>query len=155
MITLALGAGLQAGEVRAGIGLRIALGPEMVGAEDGRQEAALLVVAAEGVDDRSDIGDAHRDEPGCAFFGEGLLEQPALQRLPPLAAPFAGPMAPHPAAGMENLLPALVIGAVQHEVLIDLAADVLRQGLAAEGPDLLTECLKLSLHERFQYFVDL
>ena len=43
MITQVYGTGTQAGEIAAGIGLRIALAPQLVSTEDARQMTLLLL----------------------------------------------------------------------------------------------------------------
>src|SRR5439155_11517018 len=66
---------LEAGEVRAGAGLGIALTPPDVAAHDGRQVLPLLLLGADVEEQRSDHGEAEADERRAEAERRHLLRQ--------------------------------------------------------------------------------
>src|SRR5208283_1104679 len=107
MAVLLDGAGLQRGEVRAGVGLRIALAPDFRAGEDILEMGAFLFV-------RSPMDERWADQPD-AGTGEGhtaadqfelLLADDLLQRGPAATAIFARPGNPEPSACAELGVPA-------------------------------------------------
>ncbi len=73
LVAVALGAALHAAEVGAGVRLGVALAPELLGAEDRRQEAALLLLGAEA---RSASGRAASRRCGRAVPGRARARTP-------------------------------------------------------------------------------
>src|SRR5437016_6938641 len=68
-VAVGLGARPERGQVAPGAGLAEELAPELVGGEDGREEAALLRLAAVRDERRAGVVDAHAVTPGCASKG--------------------------------------------------------------------------------------
>ena len=149
VVTLAHGPRAQAGQVRAGTRLRIALRPPDVAAADARQEAGLLGLACVGVDDRADVVDAEGDQPRRTGLGGLLLEDEALQRGPLAAAEFPWPVADGPTVCVQHLQVPHVVVLFQLQVVKDLVLDVGRQLPGAEAPHFHAEAMrrgKLIIH---------
>ncbi len=104
-VTVELGPCLEAGQVRAGVGLAEALAPRDLPFEDARDELLLLLLGAPLQDGRADQRVA--EEVGAqrgARPGELLVEHHLLQQAQPLSAVLGGPAGADPPAG-EELLP--------------------------------------------------
>ncbi|MCY1414794.1 hypothetical protein D9M71_302530 [compost metagenome] len=110
VVTLAHRAGLQRGQVGTGARLGVALAPPVAAVEDARQVAGLLLGSAELDDHRRDHVDAEGDQPRRTEGGALLLEDVLLHHAPAGAAVFHRPVGGIPAAGIEDALPALVVG---------------------------------------------
>ena len=90
LVTVAHGPRLQRGQVGAGFGLGVADGEVDLAGEDGGEEEALLLFAAEAHDRRPHRVDGHERE-GCAG-ATGLVEEDELVRGGATLAPeFLGP----------------------------------------------------------------
>ena len=105
VVAVALRRGLERGEVGAGAGLGEALAPPVVEIGDARQEAALLLLRAEGDDHRPDHADAERQRRGRRRLLHLVLEDVLLHRVPAGAAPFDRPVRHRPALGVEDARP--------------------------------------------------
>src|SRR5277367_2748599 len=90
-VALALGLGLQRGEVGAGAGLGKALAPPVVDIGDARQILLLLLLIAEGVDDRAYHADAEGERRRRRRHLQLLVEDVMLHRGPAGAAILLGP----------------------------------------------------------------
>src|SRR5262249_16729957 len=110
---------------------------------DAGQEALLLLVAAEGVDDWPDHLGAERDDPRRALFRQHILEQEATGDVPARTAVLLGPSIGEPALAAERLLPRHVIVAVVMLAGEGLGPGRRREVLAREGTDLVGEGLVL------------
>src|SRR3989440_12947772 len=97
MVTPVDGAGAQAGEISAGIGLRIALAPQLVGAENARQVPLLLLLGSPMNERRAQqVQRACRREhrrPRAEIF---LIEDHLLHKAGATAAILLGPGDPNP-----------------------------------------------------------
>src|SRR5260370_25275217 len=100
------GAGAQAGEIAPGIGLGIALAPQLVGTEDPRQMALFLLFGPPVNQGRAQqVQCARRREnrrTGAEIF---LVEDHLLHKARAPPALFFGPGHPDPAGGAHRLLP--------------------------------------------------
>src|SRR5260370_5339124 len=100
------GAGTQAGEIAAGIWFRIALAPQLVGAEDARQVPLLLLFGSPMNERRAQQVQRARcrqnRRTGAEIF---LVEDHLLHKARAAPAIFFGPGDPDPAGGVHRLLP--------------------------------------------------
>ena len=144
LVAVALGPGLDVGQVAAGVGLGVALAPELGALPDRREEAGLLLGRAVVDQRRAEQPLAHDvDPPGGGGPGVLLVEDDLLGHggAPPTV--LDRPAQAGPAAPGQHLLPApthleaegLVARAAPAAELRELAHQVLLQ----EGPDFLTE----------------
>ena len=105
VVAVALGRGLERGEVRAGAGLGKALAPPIVEIGGARQKALLLLLGAELDQHRTD----HRDVEGRHLGRRRQLvlleEDHPLHRRPAGPAIFLGPAVGGPALLVEDALP--------------------------------------------------
>ncbi len=106
MIAIVDRAGAQAGEIAAGVGLGIALAPQLVGAEDLRQMPLLLLFGApvdEGRAQQVERAGGRQDRGAGAEIL--LVEDDLLHEIGAAAAIFLGPGNADPAGGVHLLLP--------------------------------------------------
>src|SRR5260370_7447249 len=100
------GAGTQAGEIAAGIWFRIALAPQLVGAEDARQGPLLLLCGSPMNERRAQqvqrVRCRENRRTGAEIF---LVEDHLLHKARAAPAIFFGPGDPDPAGGVHRLLP--------------------------------------------------
>src|SRR5260370_15363117 len=100
------GAGTQAGEIAAGIWFRIALAPQLVGAEDARQVPLLLLFGSPMNERRAQeiqrVRCRQNRRTGAEIF---LVEDHLLHKARAAPAIFFGPGDPDPAGGVHRLLP--------------------------------------------------
>ena len=131
-------AGLERGEVGARLGLREALAPDLVGGQDRRQVALLLLVGAVGDDGRAAHGQAeHVGHRGRARARQLLVEDRLLDLRGAGAAVLGRPVQARPAAVVQRPLP----GLAELELLgvgVRLAAGVVLLYPAADGVTELT-----------------
>src|SRR5690606_6549197 len=121
---------LHVGEVRAGVGLRVALAPDLLAAQDRRQEATLLGVAPERDQRRPEQPLADVAEPaGPAGARVLLVPDHLLQERQLAAAQRARPAEPDPARRAEVPLPRAPL--LDEGVLVAGAAPVAQR---REGP---------------------
>ena len=127
------GPGLEVGEVGAGVGLAVALAPQLLAVDDARQEALLLLGRAEG-DHRGaeqglpDVADPARG-PGPHVL---LVVDDLLVQRQAAAAVLLGPAHARPAVGPEVALPRQAL--VEERHLVARAAAPAGDGeLAGEG----------------------
>ncbi|MNE18700.1 hypothetical protein D3C80_1117500 [compost metagenome] len=139
VVAVAHRAGLQRGQVGAGARLGVALAPPVAAVEDARQVAGLLLGGAELDDHRRDHVDAEGDQPRCPEGGAFLLEDVLVHHAPAGTAEFHRPVGGIPAAGIEDALPALVVGLVQVLAEAHARGDVRRQFGAQELAHLIAE----------------
>src|SRR5262249_36855991 len=105
VVTISNRLGADGGEVRAGARLGITLAPPVLAGEDARQKLLLLPVAAEGVDDRADHGDAERERWQRTRPSGLLLEDEPAGDRPAGAAIFPGPERRDPALLVQDAMP--------------------------------------------------
>ena len=143
VVAVADGGGAQRGQVGAGVGLGEALAPPDVEVGRLRQEALLLLLVAEGRDDRADHAGVEGERLRHAGQLHLLAPDVALQRRPVLAAPLHRPVRHGQPGGVEHALglDVLLLGDVP--VGRDRVADLLRHLRGEEGPHLLPEGLEL------------
>jgi len=100
------GASAQAGEIASGIGLRIALTPQLVGAEDAWQMPLLLLFGSP-MDERraQQVQRARRRQNGRTGVEIFLVEDHLLHKAGAAAAIFLGPGDSDPAGGVHLFLP--------------------------------------------------
>ena len=140
VVTVTHGARAQPGQIGAGAGLGITLGPPVVGAADARQEALLLRRRTEGVEDGPDVIDSERNQPGGTGFAGLFFEDEALQRGPVAATEFTRPVADGPALCVQQLEVRDVVCFFELEVVHHLVPQVGRQ-LLRKAPHLRAELL--------------
>jgi len=148
-VVLAVGDGarLQRGEVGAGVRLRVALAPDLLGGEHGRNEAALLLLAAPLHERRADHHDTDRVDRLRRVRASHLLgvdELPQERRA--AAAVLARPVDPHPVAGVHGTVPGeeLLEALVGILLLVELSgAEVPREIVGEPGAQLRAERLLL------------
>src|SRR6185503_16834074 len=132
LVTFALRAGLQRGEVGTRTRLRIALAPPVLAGEDAGKIAFLLRFTAKSDDDRTDHVQAKRRQArgagGCAF----VLENKSLDRGPAGPSVFHRPSGSDPAFLEQDFLPAHVVFLAEAFVLEHFARQVARQMAADE-----------------------
>ena len=109
MVSVADRTGSKAREIRSGPRLGVSLAPPGVVADDAGQIASLLLVVAEGVDDRSDHRDAEGEDRRCASSAQLLAEHRELLWAPAEAAVLLRPAAGQPAASPQSLQPGAVL----------------------------------------------
>src|SRR6267154_717950 len=106
VVTPVDGARAQAGEIAAGLWLRIALAPELVGAEDARQVPLFLLLRSPMNERRAQqVQRARRRQhrrTGAEIF---LVEDHLLHKARAAPAIFLGPGDADPAGGVHRLLP--------------------------------------------------
>ena len=106
MVATVDGAGAQAGEVAAGIGLGIALAPQLVGAENARQMPLFLLLGSPVDEGRAQqVQRARRRQDGRAGAEIFLVENDLLHKAGAAPAIFLRPGDPDPAGGVHLLLP--------------------------------------------------
>ena len=135
----------QRGEVGARLRLGIALAPDMLGREHRRQEAALLCLRAEGHQHRPAHVEAEGNQtrrPGEAQF---FIEDIFSGQRPTGPAVLLRPVWRDPALLVKNPVPADHVLAAELDPVLDLVAELVRQGSGQEGADLLVEGLVGSL----------
>ncbi len=130
---------LQRREIRTGARLGVALAPPHVAREDVGQEALLLLLVAEGIDDGADHAEAEGHDRRRVGFGHLGREDVLLHRRPARAAIFDRPVHPGPAALVQPLLEADEVLALHRHALVSFAANVVREFVAKYGADLLAE----------------
>jgi hypothetical protein len=145
LVAVALGPGLDVGQVAPGVGLGIALAPQLGPLADGRQEASLLLGGAVVDQGRAEQALAHDVDPaGRCGPGVLLVEDDLLGHGGPAASVLdrpteAGPAAPRqhflpPPAHLEaeglvaRTAPAPQLGEFAHQVLPQEGADLLAEG---------------------------
>ena len=113
-VTLALGLGLERSEVGAGTGLGEALAPPIVDIGNARQVLLLLLLVAEGIDDRADHADAEGERRRRRIHLQLFVEDVMLYRGPAGAAIFLRPVRDAPALLVEDAPPVdhLLLGGV-------------------------------------------
>ncbi|MNE06360.1 hypothetical protein D3C80_989470 [compost metagenome] len=117
VVAAIFGAGLDRGEVGAGAGLGIALTPADFTAHDGRQEALLLLLRAEGQQGRAEHPDAETGQRRLRLDATHLGSQHlGLFAGQAAAAVDAGPFRRGPAARRHALQPELVRRRLEHGV---------------------------------------
>src|SRR5262249_17629980 len=134
------------GEVAAGVGLAVALAPQLLGVADARQKAALLLVAAESDQRRAEqlLADVPQ-APGRARAGVLLVEDCLLDERASLAALRPQPARTAPAGGGARALQ----GAAQLEQRLFVAGTAApAQGREVTGEVLLDPAARLGA-ERF------
>ena len=104
VVAVADGGGAQRGEVGAGVGLGEALAPPDVEVRRLGQEALLLLLVAEGGDDRADHAGVEGQRLGHVGQLHLLAPDVALQRRPVLAAPLDRPVRHGEPGGVERAL---------------------------------------------------
>ncbi|MNZ90120.1 hypothetical protein D3C78_1090740 [compost metagenome] len=108
--TLAHRASIEAGQVRTGTRLGIALAPPVFAGQDARQEVGLLLGRTKLADHRPDHVDAERDDPRrpgpAVFFIENML----LHGCPAGAAVLHWPTGRQPPLVIESAHPGNVVG---------------------------------------------
>src|SRR6185295_280065 len=129
---LALGAGLERGEIRPGARLGEALAPPDIEIADARQEFLLLVLAAERDDHRPDHLRAERQGLRRGGLLHLLLEDIELHRAPARAAMLLRPVRHRPAFLVEDALPGDDVFLDVADALGGLLADAVRQVLLEE-----------------------
>ena len=103
---LEAGAGGHVGQVGAGVGLGVALTPELVAGEDPRDEPMLLLDAAEGQERRSEQRQPDVGEPSRGTgLDVGLVEHHLLEQGGSTATQLRRIVEPQPAARGELPLP--------------------------------------------------
>ena len=134
VVAVAYGGGAQARQVGAGVGLGEALRPPDVEVGGLRQEALLLLLAAELREHRPDHRgvEGERDRHSRALHL--LVPQVPLQVGPALAAPLLRPVRHGEARGVERLLALDDLVAGQVPTLQHRVADVLRELGGEERP---------------------
>jgi hypothetical protein len=146
MVAAANGASPQTGEIAAGIGLRIALAPQLVGAEDARQVPPLLLFGPPVNKRRAQQVQRARRRQNRRTGGKiFLVEDHLLHKAGAPAAIFLGPGDPDPAGGVHCLLPCNALFErlpVRCDPLISgiVDADLSRQVTFEPAPELGTEC---------------
>src|SRR5690606_4183537 len=105
VIAVAHRAALERRQIRARVGLGEALAPDLVAAEDRGKMPGLLLIAAEGDQQRTDDGQRHGNERGRAGEGALLLEGILLGLAPARPAVLDGPPRRHPALLEESAMP--------------------------------------------------
>jgi hypothetical protein len=113
MVALQHRLGAQRGEVGAGVGLAVALAPDVLARQDLRQEILLLLRAAEFDQQRADHGHAHVVQPGAAVALLFFQEDQLLGRGDPHAAELLRPVRREPALLSQLHVPGLVVLEVQ------------------------------------------
>src|SRR3954466_9318048 len=116
LVALALGLGLERGEVGAGAGLGEALAPPIVDIGDAGQKPLLLLFFAEGVDHGTDHADAEGERLRRRIGLQLFVEDVVLHGGPAGAAILLGPVADAPALLVEDAPPR------HHLVLREVAA---------------------------------
>ena len=100
------GAGLDVGEIGAGVGLGIALAPDLGPAQDARQHGSALVVGAEVHDRGPEEPFADDPDPARPAGARVLLEEDhLLHERRAAAAVLGGPTEPDPSVTTQLLLP--------------------------------------------------
>ena len=113
LVALALGLGLDRGEVGAGARLAVALAPPHFAARDAGQEALLLLGSAERHDHRRDHHRAEGHDRGAPARAHSSSNRCCCDGCPARAAEFLRPAVAEPALLAEDLGPALQIVARQ------------------------------------------
>ena len=147
LVTVTHRRGLHVGEVGAGVGLAETLTPVLVGAEDRREEAVLLLIGAEHHQGRAE--QLLAEEPGAArTAGAGVLlvEDHLLRQRQIAAAVLLRPADPHPAARGQLALPGAAH--LQFVPLTEVVAaaergELAHQVLGQPCADLAAKCLVL------------
>ena len=145
VVAVANRARLEAGEVRAGAGLRVALAPPGLVLDDAGEILLLLLGCAEGVDHRPCHGRAERDQRRCARAAELLLEGKELLGLPAEPAMLLRPFSGQPPARAQPLQPGVVLVTLEMLATRLLAAHLGRHLAGAELPHLLAEGIELGV----------
>ena len=130
--------GPQRGEVGAGVGLGIALAPDMLAGQDLRQEALLLRLGAVLDQQRAEHDDAVVVGAGDAVALVFLGEDDLLGRRQAEPAIFLRPARAEPALLGQRHVPGLVLGPVQ---ALRRVAQILRVVLVQEGAHHVAEML--------------
>src|SRR6266700_3767021 len=138
-VALALGLGLERGEVGAGAGLGEALAPPVVDVGDARQILLLLRLVAKGVDDGTDHADAEGERRRRRVHLQLLVENVVLHRGPPGAAIFLGPVRDAPALVVEDAPPGDHLVLRQMPALDQFAPGLRRHVIPEERPHVLAE----------------
>src|SRR5207244_3054496 len=106
MVAVVNGTGAQARQITTGVGLGKPLAPQLVGVEDARQVAPLLLRGAPmyetGAEEVEPAGPRQDRGAGADIL---LVEDDLLHEIGAAAAIFLGPGEPDPAGGMHFLLP--------------------------------------------------
>jgi hypothetical protein len=109
-VAVALGAGLHVREIGTGVGLGVALAPNLGAAQDARKELMLLRVVAEVHDRRTEQSFTdNADAAGPARTGVFLVEDDLFEQRRAAAAELGRPAQPDPRVPAELLLPLLPI----------------------------------------------
>ena len=145
VVAVANRARLEAGEVRAGAGLRVALAPPGLVPDDAAQILLLLLRCAEGVDHRPRHGRAERDQRRCARTAELLLEGKELLGLPTEPTMLLRPFPRQPAARAQPLQPGVVLVTLEMLATRLLSPNLGRHFALAEFPHLSAECIELGV----------
>jgi hypothetical protein len=120
----------QRGQVRARIGLRVALAPPLPAAGDGRQVGRLLRRRTVARQHRADHVEGDGVEFGCVVQAHHLVEGQQAARRPALAAPFGRPVGHQPAHAGQLGVPAQQLGVAGLAATAHRLAQVMRQALA-------------------------
>src|SRR5207237_2426173 len=139
LVALALGLGLERGEVRSRAGLRKALAPPVVDIGDARQILLLLLLVAEGVDDGADHADAEGERRRSWMHLQLFVEDVMLHRGPAGAAIFLRPVRAAPALLVQDAPPGDHLALGEVTPLHHLATRFRRHVVPEEGPHLLTK----------------
>jgi hypothetical protein len=139
MVSCKVRSRLERREVGTRPGLRVALAPPYVGLEDIGQEALLLLLVAEGVDDRSDHVEPEGDDWRCIRFRHLDRENVLLDRGPARAAVLDGPVDAGPAVLVEPLLESDEVVAFEGHRAVAFAAEILGIVVAENCANMLAE----------------
>ena len=147
----AFGAGLQAREVGAGTGLGIPLAPPVDSVADTGEEALLLLLGPEGIEDRRQHGDAKGQN--TEGVGPGLLLGPDvfLGRRPAGSAQLDRPGRRGPALLGEDPVPGEIVLLAQGFPPLLFLPQIPRIVFCKESPNFIAECSvfggKIQVHD--------
>ena len=141
MIAVTHRRGLDRGQIGTGTRLGIALAPPVLPVQDTRQEAVLLFLAAELLQDRPQHRNAEGQDARRMGKRAFLLEDVALDRGPARAAKATRPIAGQPALFVQDGVPFLDLGLGQFLEQADLFGQPLGQAVLQELADLGAEGL--------------
>src|SRR5205085_6890427 len=139
LVALALGLGLERGEIGAGARLGKALAPPVVDIGDARQVMLLLLFIAEGVDYGTDHADAKGERRRRRIHLQFLVEDVMLHRAPPGAAIFLRPVRYAPALLVEDTPPGDHLVFAEMTALDQLSPGLARHVVAEERPHFLAK----------------
>jgi hypothetical protein len=139
VVTIPVGAGLERRQIGSASGFRVSLAPPHIAFEDIGQKSLLLLLSAEGVNNRANHAQAEWNDIRHVGIGHLGIENVFLYEAPASAAVFDGPVRRSPSFLKQRFLESDLIFGFQRDMLCLFVVNILWDLIFKKCPDLVSK----------------